>query len=152
MLSLSDWCSWLWLVLYSFGGCTLKAVMSDGSGGNGDGGGVRGDGGAHAAGPREPQNLGCREARTPAPSPGSAAWRAHMAAGGMTDGTAGFWMEKCPREPLLSLVCCGCTAKGADGGRTTGLGALSGRHPALRVQLRRHCAAQFAEVGGSRGI
>lgn len=123
--------------------------MSDGSGGNGDGGGVRGDGGAHAAGPQEPQNLGCREARTPAPSP---ARRAQMAAGGVTEGTAGFWMEKCPHEPLLSLVCCGCTAKGADGGRTTGLGALSGRCPALRVQLRRRCAAQFAEVGGSRGI
>lgn len=90
--------------------------MSDGSGGNGDGGGVRGDGGAHAAGPREPQSQDWREARTPAPSPGSAGRREQMAAGGVTEGTAGFWMEKCPHEPLLSLVCCGCTAKGADGG------------------------------------
>lgn len=151
MLSLSDWCSWLWLVLYSFSGCTLKAVMSDGSGGNGDGGGVHGDGGAHAAGPREPQNLGCQEGRTPAPSPGSAARRAQMAAGGVTEGTVGFWMEKCPHEPLLSLVCCGCTAEGADGGWTTGLGAVSGRRPAP-LRVRRRCAAQFAEVGGSRGI
>lgn len=122
--------------------------MSDGSGGNGDGGGVRGDGGAHAAGPREPQSLGCREDRTPAPSPGSA----QMAAGGATEGTAGVWMEKWPHEPLLWLVCCGCTAKGADGGRTTGLGGVSGRRPALRVQLRRRCAALLAEEGGSRGI
>lgn len=120
--------------------------MSGGSGGNGDGGGVRGGGGARAAGPRGPQSLGWREARTPAPSPGWAAQRARVAAGGAREGTAGLWMEKCPRGPSPSPVCCGCTAEGADGGRKTGLGAVSGRRPALRVQLR------FAEVGGSRGI
>lgn len=126
--------------------------MSDGSGGNGDGGDVRGDGGAHAAGPQEPQNLGCWEARTPAPSPGSAARRARVAGGSVREATGGVWMEKCPHEPLLSLFCCGCTAKGAGGGQTTGLGAVSGRRPALHEQLRCRCAAQFAEVGGSRGI
>lgn len=125
--------------------------MSDGSGGSGDGGGVRGDGGAHAAAPREPRNLGCREARTPAPSPGRATLRPPAAAGGVTGATAGFWMEKRRRGPSLSHVCCGCTAKGADGGRMTGLGAVSGRRPGLRVPLRRR-AAPFAEVGGSRGI
>lgn len=141
----------MWLVLYSSSGCTLKAVKSDGSGGSGDGGGVHGDGGARAAAPREPRTRGCREARTPAPSPGWAARRAQAAAGGVTGATAGFWMEKCRHGPLLSRVCCGCIAVGADGGRTTGLGAVSGRRPDLRVRLRR-CAAHFVEVGGSRGI
>lgn len=74
-----------------------------------------------------------------------------MGAGGVTGVTAGFWMEKCHRAPLLSRVCCGCIAVGADGGRTTGLGAVSGRRPDLRVQLRR-CAAHLVEVGGSHGI
>lgn len=97
MLSPSDWCGWLWLVLYIFSHYTLNTVMSDGNGGSGDGGGVRGDGGARDAGPQEPQTPGSQVDQTPALSPGLAVQREQrVAAGGGIVGTAGFWMGTWP--------------------------------------------------------
>lgn len=127
--------------------------MSDGNDGSDGGGGVRGDGGVHGAGPREPQTPDSQVDRTPALSPGLAVQRAQgVAAGGGTEGTAGSWMGTWPLWLLLLAVCCDCIAKGADGGQRTGLGVASGTHPDLRVLLRSHCAAWFAEAGGSRDI
>lgn len=128
---------------------TLKAVMSDGNDGSGGGGGVRGDGGARVAGPQEPQTLGSRADQKPALSPGSAVQRA---AGGGTEGIAGFWMETWPLGLLPSGVCCGCIAAGAGDGRKIGFGVASGTHPDPHVLLHCHCAAWSAEAGGSRGI
>lgn len=127
--------------------------MSDGNGGSGGGGGVRGDGGARDAGPQGPQTLGSQVDQTPALSPGLAVQRAQgVAAGGGTEGTAGFWMGTWPLGLLPLGVCCGCIAKGAGGGRMIGLGVVSGTHPDLRVLLRCRCATWFAEVGGSHDI
>lgn len=128
--------------------------MSDGNDGSGGGDGVRGDGGAHDAGPQEPQTPGSRVDRSPALSPGLAVQRAQgVAAGGGTEGTAGFWMGTWPLGLLPSGVCCDCIAKGAGGGRRTGLGVACGTHPDPHVLLRCHCAgAWFAEAGGSRDI
>lgn len=127
--------------------------MSDGNGGSGGGGGVHGDGGAHDAGPQEPQTLGSQGGRTPALSPGLAVQRAQGAvAGGGTEGIAGFWMGTWPLGLLPSGVCCDCIAKGAGGGWRVGFGAASGTHLDPHVLLCCHCAACFAEGGGSRDI
>ena len=128
--------------------------MSDGNGGSGGGGGVRGDGGARDAGPRGPQTPGCRVDRTPALSPGSAVRRARgAAAAGGTEGTVGFWMGTWPLGLLPAGACCDCTVKGAAGGGwRIGLGVASGTHLDPRVLLCCHCAACFAEAGGSRDI
>lgn len=148
-----DWCGRLWLVLYSFSHCALKAVMSGGNDGSGDGGGVRDDDGAHGAGPQEPQSLGFQAGQTPALSPGSAVQRAlGVAAGGGTELVEGFWMEKGPHGLWPSGVYCGYIAKDAGGGRSLGLDVASGTHPDLRELRRCHCGAPSAEEGGSRDI
>lgn len=135
--------------LHSGDTCALQAVMSDGNGGSGGGGGVRDGGDARDAGPQEPQSLGSRAPRTPAPSPG---WptAAAAAAGGGAEETAGSWKETWPLGFSTSAVCCGCTAGGAGGGRTPELDVVSGTRPDLRDHLR--CATPSAEAGGSCGI
>lgn len=127
--------------------------MSDGNDDSGGGGGVHGGGGAHDAGPQEPQTLGCQVDQTPALSPGSAVLRAQgVAAGSGTEETGEFWMGTRPLGLLPLGVCCDCIAKGAGGGWRIGLGVVSGTHPDPRVLLHCHCAAWFAEAGGSHDI
>lgn len=71
--------------------------MSDGNDGSGGGGGVRGDGDARDAGPQEPQTLDSQVDQTPALSPNWAVLMAQgAAAGGVTEGTARFWLGTWP--------------------------------------------------------